>query len=279
MLSKLNEKIENDIAIYGFSAYESNLENVTADNYMSHSHSFSEMFLLIDGDLDFFAAGTIFPLSQLDGIVISPDIPHGKNHIHTTKLRFFVLLVSDDFFEKNNCPQYRSVFLSKENTKRKIGSDEGYKSGFLDAYERLKKYTNDFSDTHSAIANSIIIEMLHILNNQINFAESYTENKQIRKIFEYIDANFKEKITLDDIADTLYLSKYHICKIFKTHVGYTIYKYITKKRLGYAKKLINEGMNITSACIEAGFSDYSSFYKAYVKENGTSIKNKQHINW
>ena len=44
-------------------------------------------------------------------------------------------------------------------------------------------------------------------------------------------------------------------------------KYFDLKRLAKAAHLTEEGCNITSACIQAGFPDYSSFYHAFLKEN------------
>jgi len=52
---------------------------------------------------------------------------------------------------------------------------------------------------------------------------------------------------------------------FKNELGVSIHKYITEKRMIYARKLIYSGENPTNIFEKCGFSDYSTFYKAYKK--------------
>lgn len=255
-----------------FSAYEHFAKNATKVIDASHNHDFHELFLLLDGSLDYFAEGNIFPMAPMDCIIIGSGIPHGKNMSHTPNLKFFVLLIENSFFEKNNCSDYKNIFIPQNSTDHKISADECQKSGLIDAYQRLKKYTDDFRDIDTPIANSVVIEILHILNNHTHFSESYIENKQVQRIFDYINNNYKDKITLESISNSLFMSRYHVCKLFKKYVGITVYKYITQKRIEYTKHLVASGKSITSSCVEAGFSDYSSFYKAYIKETGSSPK-------
>ena len=55
--------------------------------------------------------------------------------------------------------------------------------------------------------------------------------------------------------------------------SFTINKYITNKRIKLVQNLYAEGNSLTTACIKAGYSSYSSFYKAYITETGKSPKN------
>lgn len=237
-----------------------------------HIHNCHEVFLLLEGNADYIAEGTVFPLNVRDFAIIGSGTPHGKNLIKTPALKCFVMMLDHDFFVNNNCEEYEQIFLSLASTEHKISADICENSGFFGAYQRLKSYTKNFSDTSSPITTAIITEMLYILNNSIEFSKSYITNSQVQRIFDYVNDNFTKKITLEDISGKMFISKYHICKLFKKHAGYTVYQYITQKRIERTRQLVSEGKNITSACIEAGFSDYSSFYKAYLKENATSPK-------
>ena len=55
----------------------------------------------------------------------------------------------------------------------------------------------------------------------------------------------------------------------------TVHQYITNKRFTYANELIKNGTNITEAAHNAGFNNYSSFYRAYKKQFGTSPNKKK----
>ena len=53
---------------------------------------------------------------------------------------------------------------------------------------------------------------------------------------------------------------------FKEETGYTLHNYIVNKRLLMARTLISEGMPVTKAAKESGFTEYSTFSRAYRKQ-------------
>ena len=75
------------------------------------------------------------------------------------------------------------------------------------------------------------------------------------------------------LADKFYLSKYYLCRAFHKATGLTINEYVRRKRLVLVHELKDEGRSLTEAALMAGFHDYSSFYRAYVKEYGVSPRN------
>ena len=75
-------------------------------------------------------------------------------------------------------------------------------------------------------------------------------------------------LSIDSIADRFYLSKYHMMRIFKSETGYSVHRYISEKRILLARNLIMSGMPSTTACLECGFKDYSSFSRAFKNQLG-----------
>jgi AraC-like DNA-binding protein len=66
-------------------------------------------------------------------------------------------------------------------------------------------------------------------------------------------------------------------QFFKEETGYTIGNYVTEKRLLLAKNLVQNGCQVTEACFQSGFKNYSTFLKAFKKEYNTIPKNAQII--
>ena len=89
-------------------------------------------------------------------------------------------------------------------------------------------------------------------------------------LIAWLDQHASEEITLDQLADTFYVSKYYLAHSFKETLGLSIHQYIMKKRLAAARDAILSGTPIARACLDCGFRDYAGFFRAFRREYGLS---------
>ena len=109
-------------------------------------------------------------------------------------------------------------------------------------------------------------------NGDFYLKDNSITNTKILDIISYINENLYNDITIDSIASYFSLNRSYLMHLFKKETGYSIYKYITEKRLFKAKELISNGYNLTEACYLVGFKNYSSFYRAFKDRYNTSPK-------
>lgn len=236
------------------------------DNFKLHSHDEYEILLFIRGDSYFVVEDKIYSLEPGDVIIVRKHEMHRVYHNSTGEYHRFCCMVSPCFFKDKSCPEYEDVFRNPFDKRgNKISSDIVHSSGLYDAITRLGKYSDSFTNNHTPITDSIIIEILHILHNIRSFTNADEVNKQIKPVLGYINNHFTNDISLDFLSDKFYLSKFYMCRLFKEATGHTIHGYIRNKRLIYAGELIKDGMNMTDAAMKAGFNNYSSFYQAMKK--------------
>ena len=88
-------------------------------------------------------------------------------------------------------------------------------------------------------------------------------DERIRKMIVYLGENLQSNISLDDLSERFLITKNHLNFLFNKMVGTSIMKYITIKRLGFARQEILRGARLSEAAYRVGFNDYSSFYRAY----------------
>ncbi len=98
-----------------------------------------------------------------------------------------------------------------------------------------------------------------------NKASAKTNN-----IKAYIDAHITEDLSLDILSKEFCISKSYLSHLYRTHTGLSVFRYIKLKRLMLAKSHYESGLQLTEAALKAGFSDYTTFYKAYRTEYGSS---------
>ena len=102
-------------------------------------------------------------------------------------------------------------------------------------------------------------------DDEMSYAPSEHCNEKTAAILEYLNTHLTEDVSIDALADTFYLSKYYMMRMFRAETGFTIHGYLTDKRLRVARDLIAQGMRTTDACFQCGYHDYSAFSRAYKK--------------
>ena len=89
-------------------------------------------------------------------------------------------------------------------------------------------------------------------------------------MLRYIDDHLSEDISIDELAERVYLSKFHMMRLFRAETGSSIHGYITQRRLLLARDMMAEGMSATESCFRSGFRSYSSFTRTYGRHFGTT---------
>ena len=88
------------------------------------------------------------------------------------------------------------------------------------------------------------------------------------RVAKYLNSNIERNISLERLARRFFVSKFHLCRAFKSYSGTSVHAYVTHKRIIHAKQLIESGMTASLAAERVGFGDYSAFYRAYVRVVG-----------
>lgn len=120
-----------------------------------------------------------------------------------------------------------------------------------------------------------------VINRFISYVFEFGDAKHadtIYKVTAYIKNNYMNKISLDEIADYVYLSKSYLSKIFNSEMGMTISNYMNKIRIEKSKILLcDNSLSIADVANLTGFEDQSYFTKIFKNITGISpgqYKNK-----
>lgn len=89
-------------------------------------------------------------------------------------------------------------------------------------------------------------------------------SERIKTMMEYIAVHYPERLTLQDIAGSSYISVRECCRCFQENLGQTPFSYLTDVRLRKACSLLEHtSMSITDICISCGFNSSSYFGKIF----------------
>jgi two-component system response regulator YesN len=95
-------------------------------------------------------------------------------------------------------------------------------------------------------------------------------NVLLEQITAYARANLAEQITLKGLAAQYNVSVSTITQTFQRKAGVSFHKYLTECRVRRAVELMEEGIPLEEVGRQVGYSDHSSFYRAFVQCMGSS---------
>jgi len=115
--------------------------------------------------------------------------------------------------------------------------------------------------------------VLHFFINTTFDYPAIKHSDVVYKCIEFIKKNYDQKISLDDIALNVALSRSYLSKLFKDETGSSLFSYINHVRIEKSKQLLLDDrlslVDIAGAC---GFEDQSYFTKVFKRETGISPK-------
>lgn len=119
-----------------------------------------------------------------------------------------------------------------------------------------------FNNLNSTILT--LLDMIYILGDG-------NQNTILRNARDYIENNYYNKITIDDICESIYVSKYYLCHLFKENLNLTINDYIVRFRIEKSIELMKKKeLDINSIMIKVGFSSQSHFTRTFKKIMGVT---------
>ncbi|WP_282161203.1 AraC family transcriptional regulator [Ulvibacterium marinum] len=219
-----------------------------------------------------------------DLILIGSNLPHcGFTDALTgneseTVIQMKADFLGNDFFNIPEMKKIQNLFEMAQGgiafsgkTKRKIGEKM-----------EILEYQGDFQRLLSIlnILNELALSQDFKVLNAEGFAmkTEVKDNDRINKVFNFVKANFKEEISLDEMADLVSMTVPSFCRYFKKITNKTFVQFVNEYRLVHASKLLAEKpMSITDVCFESGFNNFSHFnkqFKAFTGQNPSEYRNQ-----
>ena len=124
------------------------------------------------------------------------------------------------------------------------------------------------SEANEISASEGIYKLLLFL---ARLTENLSDRKGLYKALSYVAAHYSEPITASCLAATIPMSRAYFSVAFKKRFGVSPYDYIKSYRLAAAEcMLLTSDLSIDTIATKCGFSDASSFIRAFKKQNGIS---------
>lgn len=187
-------------------------------------------------------------LANLDTII--KDVSRSNKDIRPVDLKFIYIDIVNSIF--------------KTSIEGKT-SNEDFSGFSFNFFERLNKLQT-ISEIHIWLSDTIekIIDYLEK-------SQSSKKRKIVNKAVEYIEEHYNEPMTLNDVAEKMFLNASYFCKIFKDEIGESFTRYLMKLRVQKAIKLMDDPtLKMYEIAEKVGYEDAQYFTKMFKSIQGIS---------
>lgn len=248
--------------------------NVQTRSSIAHSHPYYEFILVRRGVCEYHSNGARFFLHPDELLIVAPGTVHTMLCPEdASSYERLILQVDADFmaqvltaFVPNVRPAPPLYILRAEAVCR---------WGIRELIERINA-TSSVTDAafREQLYRCRIGELMLLTAHVARTSHSVTPSASsalISDVTAYIQQRFREpELNVANVAQQFYVSREHLSRAFKSYTGESISHYITDLRMQEFRYGLLRGKNVLPACLESGFSDYSSFVKSFRKLYGIS---------
>lgn len=246
-----------------------------------HCHEYLEINLLMNaGGAQRIVGNHIGMVDDMELVCVGSNLVHGwfdhecdSGNIREVTIQFHQDLLNVNLLRRNQLGHMRTLF---ENFKRGIlfsGSvgwsiapriiDLANKKGFTSILELFSilnelSLTNDYRLLSDAVFAS---------------CEHQYVNERINRVFNYMNTNFKDHITLTEAADIASMATGSFSRFIKTHTGNSFVDTLNEIRLGHVTRMLTEtNFTVAEIAYKCGFNNMANFNRTFKSKKGLTPK-------
>ena len=236
-----------------------------------HSHAYYEFYFFLGGQAQIMVEGRdytarpgelfLFPPGFMHRSLVTAgeDCPYERAYLYLTEN----MLQSMD---SPSCSLSEIVHGAAQAGRLHCRPDPEFCASLIRRMDRIIETENSGNPIDTCINRGrlmILTASLCAAIQEERYREEMQEDSVAAQVMAYIHAHLTEDLTLEVLAEKLYVSKYHMLHAFREKTGTSVHQYILMKRVVYAQMLMENGFSPAQAARESGFKDYACFYRAF----------------
>lgn len=269
-LSGIKETVNFDVKS-GVKLYD----NKKFETYPPHWHTPLEIVIVLENNYQVICNSVTYNLEEGDILFINSGVVHSMDIAVVGRRLFYQIDCSILHCLKELHPVFAIISPALYLKKKEL--DPIHEKIYSMLLKVLEEYISN-NDFNESMIYSIILQVFveigrnySQLNDTLHLEHAkhkiYTE--KFFNICKYIDNNFFEQLTLEEVANLAGFSKFHFARLFKQFTGLTFYSYLVQKRISYAEKLlIDPNVTIIEVGLQSGFSNIQSFNRTFKLNKG-----------
>ena len=244
------------------------LKDSRAQKVDYHYHAFDKLILLLGGKVTYVVEGVTYFLRPWDMLLVGHDLIHRP--IIDPRV---VVWLGREWLERRSDPG-EALSACFDTTRQRgfhlLRFDAERRLHYMQRIQQMEAAQRDRGFGAARMADTLCQQLLIDVNRDVlrsrtaqEERDSYRVDPKMEEILRYILSHLEEDLTVETLSRQFFISRYYLMHRFKAVTGYTVHQYITQKRLLRAGELIRSGVPVMKAAEQAGFTEYSTFLRAF----------------
>ncbi|MFS4418001.1 AraC family transcriptional regulator [Maribacter sp. 2307ULW6-5] len=239
-----------------------------------HVHKEIQITYIVKGNGSLVVWDSVHSYVSGDLFVIGSDIPHvfkcfdGCKNSHRISIFFTAQTFGADFFEIEQLESIKAFFSLTQNGFRLTNykADVGQIMRSIPVADKFKKFLM-FLELIEKLCRYDKERLTNFISTQ---GISSSEGNRMRVVLDYVMENFRNIITLEEIAEVACMTPNAFCRFFKERTNKTFFSFLIEMRIEHACHLLKENrdLSVAGVSIESGFKSITNFNRKFKKCKG-----------
>ena len=250
------------------------LEDTRGGDIPYHYHEFHKLILFLSGDVRYLIEGRNYLLKEGDILLIPAYAIHQPMISGEEAYSRYILWIRPESLERWNLTDGFSI--CEEQNAYLLKRNRYDRSELMGLLQRLEKTETEKEYGWEALKEALFIEIATQVSRAVlQTGPSLREHEElsdprIDAILQYMNQNLTEDLSVEALSGHFYLSKSWLMHRFKEIANCTIHQYVLQKRLILSTQKLLEQASAEQAARESGFTDYSTFLRAFRRVYGVT---------
>ena len=241
----------------------------------SHFHATYEFFYMMDGERKFFIKDRTFVIEEGDIVVVAPNVLHRTTHAETPDYERLVVNVHERYLTADGTARAEGLrpLFERDYLLFRKGT---YASAAIDALvKQMVREVQEEQAGYEDYARALTVQLLISCCRQLPAsgdeapAASSPMHERIFEVVRYINEHYMEELTLERLAERLYVSPYSISRSFKEATGFTFVEYVNSVRVKEAiALLLGTSLKVNVIARKVGFGSVTHFGRVFKEVTG-----------
>lgn len=244
-----------------------------------HWHPEIELTFVLEGDIAYQVNDSLYYLQAGEGLFCNTNVLHAGHGYQSPDCSYLSIT-----FHPRLLYGYRSSVMQEKYMDHILKSPALASLHFTEKEKWQKKILRQMEkirclDREHPASEELQIQMAllkiwqgiyeHVEPEDTDYAENGRDTERIRRIMEYIGEHYREKITLEDLADQIHLCRSESCRLFKRYMKESMFEYLLDYRVERSLELLRQSsLDVTQIAGQVGFGNPGYYSRIFKRKMG-----------